>query len=371
MEQFLLCVGLSFLITFCSTPIIIRIAHAKKLYDNPDNIRKLHKLPVPSLGGIGLFLGVFISLSTFSEIWISNTAFPCYLATFVIIISLGLKDDILSLSPWTKVRGQVIIALLLTFKAELLLNNMHGFLGYAAMSPMFSYPFTIFTIIVIINAFNLIDGVDGLASTIALIAASAFGLYFIIDGQLSYALFSFSLVASLIAFLIFNFPHAKIFMGDGGSMFVGLILAILSIQFITSAPFSKVHAIAASPVLGFGFILFPIMDTLRVFTYRLLKGRSPFSPDRNHIHHLLLDSGFSNRAVVFFSALIGILSILASYYFAFVLGCTYGILALIVFFYLCAIVLYLIRKNYNKKTMKIIKSDEIETKISLSNSAIR
>jgi UDP-GlcNAc:undecaprenyl-phosphate GlcNAc-1-phosphate transferase len=358
MEQLLLSVILSFAITFYCIPIIIRIAQVKNLYDNPDDVRKLHKVPVPSLGGLGIFLGVFISLTAFSEIWVTSYSFPYYLATFVIILFLGLKDDILVISPWKKLLGQILVALILTFKAGLLIDSMHGFLGFTAVHSTLSYPLTLFTIIVIINAFNLIDGVDGLAGSIGLIAAAAFGFYFLIDGQLSYALLAFTLCASLFAFLIFNFQPAKIFMGDGGSMLTGLIIAILSIQFISSAPFSKVHAIGASPVLGFGFILLPMMDTLRVFSFRMLKGRSPFSPDRNHIHHLLLDRGFTHRTVTLFSALIGVVSIFLSYYLAFSFNCTIGIIALIVLFYLYVGILYLTRKSQGNNALKVVQTEE-------------
>jgi UDP-GlcNAc:undecaprenyl-phosphate GlcNAc-1-phosphate transferase len=134
-------------------------------------------------------------------------------------------------------------------------------------------------------------------------------------------------------------------MGDGGAMLIGLIIAILSLQFISSAPFSKVHAIAASPVIGFGFILLPMMDTLRVFSIRMLKGRSPFSPDRNHIHHLLLDRGISHRGVSFISVLICVFFIIVSYYLSFTLGSTFGIIALIALFYLFVGILYLTEKK--------------------------
>jgi len=173
MEQLFLSAILSFAITFYCIPIIIRIAQVKKLYDNPDDVRKLHKVPVPSLGGLGIFLGVFISLTTFSEIWVTSYSFPYYLATFVIILFLGLKDDILVISPWKKLLGQILVALILTFKAGLLIDSMHGFLGFTAVHFTLSYPLTLFTIIVIINAFNLIDGVDGLAGSIGLTAAAA------------------------------------------------------------------------------------------------------------------------------------------------------------------------------------------------------
>ena len=345
MEQILLGIISSFLITFYCTPVIIKVAQAKKLYDNPDDERKLHKAPVPSLGGLGIFLGVFISLALSTEIWFSDASFIYYRTSLVLILFLGLKDDILGISPWKKLLGQIVVALILVFKAGLLLNNMHGFLGLNTLPITLSYLLTFFTIIVIINAFNLIDGVDGLASLVALSSAVAFGIFFLIDGQLPFALLAFTCSASLLAFLYFNFQPAKIFMGDGGAMLIGLIIAILSLQFISSAPFSKVHAIAASPVIGFGFILLPMMDTLRVFSIRMLKGRSPFSPDRNHIHHLLLDRGISHRGVSFISVLICVFFIIVSYYFSFTLGSTFGIIALIALFYLYVGILYLTGKK--------------------------
>jgi len=359
MEQLLLSAILSFSITFYSIPIIIRIAKEKKLYDNPDDVRKLHTAPVPSFGGLGIFYGVFISLTIFSEIWVASNSYPYYLAAFVLILFLGLKDDLLAISAWKKLLGQILVGLILTFKAGLLIDNMHGFLGFTTLSPTLSYPLTLFTIIVIVNAFNLIDGVDGLAGSLGLIAAAAFGFYFLLDGQLSYALLAFTLVASLLAFLIFNFQPAKIFMGDGGSMLTGLIIAILSIHFISTSPFSKVHAIAASPVLGFGFILLPLMDTLRVFSFRVLKGRSPFSPDTNHFHHLLLDRGLTHRAVTLFSALVGVMSILLSYYLAFTVDCTFGIIILVGVFYLIYIVTLSINRKFRRKnSLKAVQPNE-------------
>jgi UDP-N-acetylmuramyl pentapeptide phosphotransferase/UDP-N-acetylglucosamine-1-phosphate transferase len=193
--------------------------------------------------------------------------------------------------------GQLIVAGILMFKAELLITNMHGFLGFYQMDATFSYFLTLFTIVVIINAFNLIDGVDGLAGSIGLISCVVFGTFFLVNNNIPYAVLGFVFAASILAFLIYNFQPAKIFMGDTGSLLLGLVNSILVIKFIETGSSYSAYPITATPAVGFAIILLPLMDTLRVFSIRILDGRSPFSPDRNHIHHLLLDRGLNHRSV--------------------------------------------------------------------------
>jgi UDP-N-acetylmuramyl pentapeptide phosphotransferase/UDP-N-acetylglucosamine-1-phosphate transferase len=152
--------------------------------------------------------------------------------------------------------------------------------------------------VVITNSFNLIDGVDGLAGSLGFLTSIIFGTYFYTIGQLTYAVMAFALAGSLISFLIYNFSPAKIFMGDTGSLLLGLINSILVIKFIKIAGTSEVSIpLEASPAIGFAILMLPLFDTLRVFGLRLLDRRSPFSPDRNHIHHFLLDLGLSHRQI--------------------------------------------------------------------------
>ena len=152
----------------------------------------------------------------------------------------------------------------------------------------------------ITNSFNLIDGVDGLAGGLGLATTLVFGAYFLNIGQLTYAVLAFSMAGSIISFLIYNFSPAKIFMGDTGSLLLGLINSVLVIKFINSAGVTEGKIdFPAAPAIGFAILIVPLFDTLRVFALRILDRRSPFSPDRNHVHHFLLDLGFSHRQITF------------------------------------------------------------------------
>jgi UDP-GlcNAc:undecaprenyl-phosphate/decaprenyl-phosphate GlcNAc-1-phosphate transferase len=314
MFDILLSIAISFTITFLAIPVIIFVAENKKLFDIPDANRKLHIAPVPSLGGLGIFAGFVLSsmvMIPFQE----APDFQYFFAAALVIFFLGLKDDILDISAINKFIGQVLAAFLIIFKGNIKILSMHGFLGIEALPPMFSLMFTYLTVIVIINSFNLIDGVDGLASSLALMAAIIFGIYFSAVNMAPYAILSFALAGSLIAFLIFNFQPAKIFMGDTGSLLLGLMNAILVIKFInvaqkTDTPFPIE---ASSAAIGFSILMIPLLDTLRVFAIRIASRRSPFSPDRNHIHHLLLDRGMSHRVVTLTLVMVNIAFVALSY----------------------------------------------------------
>jgi len=152
----------------------------------------------------------------------------------------------------------------------------------------------------VINSFNLIDGVDGLAASLGILSMIVFGSYFFAVNLQAYALLSFSMAGSLVAFMIFNHHPAKIFMGDSGSLMIGLVNSILVIKFINVAHEPSVAIpITSSVAIGFSVLIVPLLDTLRVFSIRILNGTSPFTPDRNHVHHLLLDRGLGHAAVTF------------------------------------------------------------------------
>jgi UDP-GlcNAc:undecaprenyl-phosphate/decaprenyl-phosphate GlcNAc-1-phosphate transferase len=296
MDLILLGFSLAFAITFYSIPVIIAVANTKKLFDEPDE-RKVHITPIPSLGGVGIFAGFIISIL----FTVSNVAAPeiqYLMAAAMVIFFLGVKDDILILTPFKKFLGQVIAAIILIFKGHVLISSMHGFFGIHDMPVMASYGFTFLTIIVVTNSFNLIDGVDGLAGGLGLLICSIFGVFFFMNENIPYAILSFALCGAIIGFLIFNFPPAKIFMGDTGSLLIGLVCSVLVIKFIEQAsnPLSS-YPINGAPAVGFAILMVPLFDTLRVFSLRILKGRSPFSPDRNHIHHMLMDRGMSHLAI--------------------------------------------------------------------------
>lgn len=288
---------LAFLVTLTVIPVIITVATRKKLYDEPDDLRKLHKSPIPSLGGLAMFVGFIFSILLTVNFSVQAPEFQFYLAAFLLIFFLGLKDDILVLSPSKKFIGQVLAAFILAYKGNLLIDNMHGLLGIGQINEIASYGLTIFSIVVIINAYNLIDGVDGLAGSLGLLSTLVFGMFFLINDNFPYAALAFSFAGSLVAFLIFNFYPARIFMGDTGSLMIGLVNSILVIKFIETGEGYSFYPVSASPALGFAILLVPLMDTLRVFAVRVINGKSPFSPDRNHIHHLLLNRGFNPKSV--------------------------------------------------------------------------
>lgn len=300
-----LSLAISFLITFVSIPVIITIAEEKKLFDIPDE-RKIHTKTIASLGGFGIFAG-FVLSSLLAITFTNSVKAQYFMAAAFIIFLLGLKDDILIISPVKKFIGQIIATMIILLKGDVLLHNMNGFLGVYELSEILSWVFTFFTVIVIINSFNLIDGVDGLAASLGLMVSITFGLYFLKTSVLDHAILAFSLAGSLAAFLYFNFQPAKIFMGDTGSLTIGFICSILVIKFINIAPGNTVFPVAAAPAVGFSILMIPLLDTLRVFSVRILRAKSPFSADQNHIHHKLLDIGFSHKKITSVLLIVNIL----------------------------------------------------------------
>ena len=316
MEIILLATILAFVITFTAIPVIINVSEIKKLYDLP-NARKIHALPVPSLGGLGIFAGFIIScLMTIS--FSSAPGFQYYFAAALVIFFLGLKDDILILTPMKKIIGQIIAAFIIIYKGGIVIKSMHGFLGVNELPEVISLTLTYLTVIVIINSFNLIDGVDGLAAGLGIFTTLTFGVYFYVATHAEYAALAFAMCGSLLAFLIFNRSPARIFMGDTGSLLIGLINAILVVQFINmSGSPDAVVPLHASPAIAIALLIIPLFDTLRVFSIRIFNRRSPFSPDRNHIHHILLDRGMTHKAVSFTLIVVNIFFVAVAYFLSF------------------------------------------------------
>jgi len=287
---------IAYLTTFFLLPLIIKLAHQNKIYDVPDE-RKTHNYPVSSLGGIAIFSGLILSMLLVSDFNNYNAELQYYVAGLFVIFILGLIDDIFILKAWKKTLGQLAVAAVLTLKGGLLVTNLHGFLGMHALTHTESVYISFFTIILLINAFNLLDGVDGLAASIGLVACLFFGVFFLINNVLPYAVLAFSIAGALLAFLMYNFPPAKIFMGDSGSTLIGLICSMLAIKFVENPAIQVNLTGYSTPAIAFGFLLIPLMDVLRVFALRIAKGKSPLIPDRSHFHHLLQNKGLSHTEV--------------------------------------------------------------------------
>jgi UDP-N-acetylmuramyl pentapeptide phosphotransferase/UDP-N-acetylglucosamine-1-phosphate transferase len=340
MLNVILTASVSFVITFLAIPAIIKIAEQKKLYDLPDG-RKLHTRPIASLGGVGIFGGFFIA-SILAIPAAVNPEFQYFFAAATVIFFLGIKDDMLVLSANKKFLGQVIATGILIHFGDIRITSMHGLLGITDIPLAISYLLSYISIIVIINAFNLIDGVDGLAGTLGLLTMTIFGSYFFMANMIAYSILAFSLAGSLLAFLLFNYNPAKIFMGDSGSLILGLVNAILVIKFITIADNrSSGYFMESSVAIGFSILMVPLTDTLRVFSMRIFKGRSPFSADREHIHHLLLDRGLNHKYVTLCCVSLNIMFIAVAY-FGREMGVSYSLLAIVgLAFLLLGMLLYL------------------------------
>lgn len=294
----------AFTLTFLAIPSIIHVAKKKNLVDVPGD-RHAHKVSTPSLGGIAIFAGTIFSII----LWTPFKYFgdlQYILTAFIIMFLVGAKDDIDPISPYKKFGAQLFAALLLVFVAKIRLTSLYGVFGITLIPFWFSVILSVFTIILIINSFNLIDGINGLSGSIGLLITLSFGSWFFLIDKIDLSIVSFSLAGAIVAFLKYNFTPAKIFMGDTGSLLIGLVCAILTIQFIEMHKVlgNSSYKFLATPAVAIGVLILPLFDTLRVFTIRIFKGRSPFSPDRNHIHHLLIDTGLSHMQAT--SILVGV-----------------------------------------------------------------
>ena len=280
----------AFTITLMGMPSIIKLAKQKKLYDEPDE-RKLHKEPIPALGGIGIFAGMFLSLS----FWLPQTLygeFKFVFCSLLIIFFLGVRDDLIPLASGKKFLGQLLAASIVVIYSDIKIPHLYGFLGIYAINYWIGMLLTIFIVLAIVNGFNLIDGINGLSGSLTVLTTIVLGVWFAILDVQQYALFAFTTTGAVVAFLKYNFTPAKIFMGDTGSMLVGLICAVLTLKLLVF--YKQGLAFPKVVVVILGILILPLFDMLRVFIGRLLKKKSPFHPDRTHIHHLLIDYGFSH-----------------------------------------------------------------------------
>jgi UDP-GlcNAc:undecaprenyl-phosphate/decaprenyl-phosphate GlcNAc-1-phosphate transferase len=366
MLDVLLTASVSFIITFLAIPVVLQVAEKKKLYDMPDE-RKVHTRLVASLGGVGIF-GGFILASLLSIQGYLNPEFQYFFAAAMVIFFLGLKDDLMILSASKKFIGQIIAASILIHLGGIRLDSMFGLFGFEQLPEGFGLALSYLTIIVIINSFNLIDGVDGLAASLGILTMLVFGTYFFAVEYQAYALLAFSMAGSLVAFLIFNHHPAKIFMGDSGSLMIGLINSILVIKFINvaHAPFVAVP-LSSSVAIGFAILIVPLLDTLRVFAIRILNGNSPFTPDRNHVHHLLLDRGLSHAAVTFTCVGINVGFILLAW-FGKSIGTTYLLLIMLTIAFSGLGLLYYYKRPQHR--MVIAKSKEGATQLKTSSKIV-
>lgn len=305
--QLLISMIFSLLVTWRSIPVIINICNLKGLMVDPIK-RSSHETPTPTFGGVAIFAGTMIGYM----IWNFNDEGFLLHKVFlglVVLFFLGIKDDLFALDALKKLASQVLVAVLVVVGSDLRITSFFGIFGIYELPYLISIFFTIFLFVALINSFNLIDGIDGLSGGIGMIASAGFGLWFALNQHWSLACLGLSLSASLLGFLRYNFSITnKIFMGDTGSLIVGYLISVLAIEFVQSNVFNTNpnSVYQNAPVIAIILLCVPIFDTLRVFGLRIIKGRSPFNADRLHLHHLLVDNGFSHIVasfILYFSTL--------------------------------------------------------------------
>lgn len=281
----------AFVVTLITIPPIIQLVKKYSLYDMPDH-RKVHRTPIATFGGVAIWAGMVTALL----LWFSfsnQATIISFMFSMVILFSLGIMDDLKNLSAKYKLVIEIGLATIMAV-AGTRITTFNGLFGIHELPLSAQYTFTVLAIVGITNAFNLIDGIDGLAGGLGFMSLVTLGIFLTLSGDTNMALIAFSLAGGLLAFLYYNFNPARIFMGDTGSLVLGFVVAIMCIRFMQVNNSAANPIVPHAPVFVLGIVFIPVFDTLRVFSLRLWKGKSPFSPDKTHIHHLLTNSGFSH-----------------------------------------------------------------------------
>jgi UDP-GlcNAc:undecaprenyl-phosphate GlcNAc-1-phosphate transferase len=283
---------MAMVISYLAIPPIVRVSKAKDLGARP-NGRTSHQGIIPELGGVAIFAATMIGGFTFFH---DNFApdLRFIVPASMVIFFVGMKDDIIGLPAKKKLVGQILASLFVIIPADIRILDLSGIFGIHLIGYVPSILITLVIFVGLINAYNLIDGIDGLASGLGIFGALSLGMWLLLFGRENYATLAFALAGGLIPFYFFNVFSSKnkIFMGDTGSQFLGLLFAIFSVKVLhLNAENTGITHVHGLPALMMGVMAIPIADTLRVMTLRILKGRSPFSPDRTHFHHALLDLG--------------------------------------------------------------------------------
>ena len=298
----------SFAFTFATTPLVRRFAFKIGAIDIPKDNRRMHKKPTPRIGGLAIIFGFTVATLCFAQ---PSRQLYGTLAGAAIIAVMGVIDDCKNLPAKLKFVIQIIAALVVVFAGDIKIDvfTNPNFLSdnpYWVLPEWLSVTLTVIWIVFITNAVNFIDGLDGLAAGVSAIMSISLVFISIRVGVYSIAILGIALMGSCFGFLPFNFNPAKIFMGDTGSTFLGFMLATLSIQGV----FKSYAVISfAVPLLILGL---PLFDALFAMIRRILRGQSPMTADRGHLHHRLVDMGFSQKQTVFILyAISGVLGITA------------------------------------------------------------
>ncbi len=287
---------ISFIIGFLGMPVIVRIAKAKGFVVRP-NKRMSHTGEVPNIGGLNICFSYMLTYLLFEYNSLDQNQF--FLIGMFAIMAIGFIDDVLVLTPMAKLFGETLAGIALIGFADIRITHLHGLLGITEIGIIPSYLISLFILIAIINAVNLIDGIDGLASGLGILYCLFFAVYFGLAGELSWSIGSICMIGALAVFFIYNVfgSREKIFMGDSGSLLLGYLLTAFVFRFCEINAYHEVPEwlhMNAAPAVAICVLTVPIFDTIRVSLTRIKKHKSPFQPDKNHIHHLLLRTGLNH-----------------------------------------------------------------------------
>ncbi len=286
----------SFTLGWLGMPVVVRIARAKGFVVRP-NKRMSHTGEVPNIGGLDIYFSIMLSYLLFDYGQISNNQF--FLLGVAAIMTIGFIDDVLVLSPIAKLLGEALAGIALIGFGDLRLTHLHGLFGIQEIGIIPSYLLSLFVLVAIINAINLIDGVDGLASGLGMLYCLFFAVYFHLVGSTSWSVLAVCMIGALAVFFLYNVfgKRGKIFMGDSGSLLLGYLLTAFIFRFCEQNAYHLVpeaYQMNAAPAVAICVLTVPLFDTLRVSLTRIKQHRSPFHPDKNHIHHLLLRTGLNH-----------------------------------------------------------------------------
>ena len=276
-------------------PYILKVAIAKNIVDNPD-ARKLQRVPVPVLGGLTVVFGILAGVMGYNLFGDFSDLFPAF-AAIVIILIVGLMDDMISLSPKVRFVTEILLICFLIATTSSQINDFHGLWGIGVVPVEVAVPLTVFACVGIINAINLIDGVDGYSSGYTIVSCILFAIMFYYLGNIRMVTLAAIVATSLLPFFVHNVfgKKSKMFIGDAGTLSLGVVFSVFVMTILTASPESK----AIDPNLGLipftlAVLCVPVFDTLRVMSTRILQKRSPFSPDKTHLHHLFIELGYSH-----------------------------------------------------------------------------
>ena len=348
---------LPMLVFFGSLFIIpkIRKLSLKLNFSDTSNDRSSHNGKVASFGGVAFFLS-YIFVLFFAETLDSSHVSLTLLASITIMFFTGLLDDMTDMSPKVKFFAQFIAVSFLMSEPDFRILSLYGFMGIYEI-PLYASVFgSMFFLLGLINAFNLIDGIDGLTGITGILVASFYSFMFYKLGFYFYLTISLATIATLLAFLRFNFSvKRKIFMGDTGSLVIGLVLGLLTFKLLsldvdayTSLSFNREQL----PLFLISVLFVPLLDTIRVMFLRAIRGVSMFKPDKNHIHHIIVDFGLSHRRASFFIGLLNFLVALIMFFVIQVFNDLESVLILVSIFFIAILLLFLMNKNKSAIRMK-------------------